>query len=134
MECDVMSKNVKLNNKFENLQSKVSKNDSNLFLESIVEEIFNSSRFPKKFCPACENYTELFLPFNGRKRVSCPECESLERHRFLYYFLKYKTSIFSKKINFLDLSSESPIKNNLTKNINYYELIGNNKDNFFKSK
>ena len=131
---EIMSKNNKFNNKFENLQSKVNEKDLNIFLESVVEDLFNSSSLSKNYCPVCGNSFELFLPFNGRKKVACPECNSLERHRFLYYFIKYHTNMFSKNINLLDLTPEAPIKDNLFKNINYFELIGMDKDNFFKFK
>jgi hypothetical protein len=39
-------------------------------------------------CPCCGSRYREFLPHRGRRNARCPHCDSLERHRLLYLFLR----------------------------------------------
>lgn len=81
--------------------------DINLFYESVLEELLEVTKLKMKYCPICDEYFEMFLPFNGRKLACCPKCKSLERHRLVYYYFKNKTSIFSKYTKLLHFAPET---------------------------
>ena len=51
-----------------------------------------------RYCPVCKSWVRVFHPYGVVKRndASCPICKGLERHRFLWYFLKEKTNLFAK--------------------------------------
>ena len=121
-------------NEYQEIFNKLNPNDKELFIESIIEEIYNSYDFDKKQCPLCGKSFNIFLPINGRKYASCPECYSVERHRLVYYYLKNKTNLLSKNISFLDLSPHYSFANkfNDLKNVKYVPL--NNIENGHKGK
>ena len=51
-------------------------------------------RFPKRVeCPCCGWRGRNFISYRGRKNEVCPQCQSMQRHRFLYMLLK---RIFTK--------------------------------------
>lgn len=76
-----------------------------IYLESCIENLDFS---PKVQCPICGGEHLAFLPYgvNIRKNALCPNCFSLERHRFIYYFLKEKTDFFNKNIKILHFAPE----------------------------
>ncbi|WP_406532117.1 methyltransferase domain-containing protein [Methanobrevibacter sp.] len=115
-------------NEYQEIVNKLNPKDKELFMESIIEEIYNSYDFNKSYCPVCEKSFNMFLPFNGRKYALCPECSSVERHRLVYYYLKNKTILLSRKISFLDLSPHYSFINkfNDLKNVNYVTLDSSN--------
>jgi len=49
-----------------------------------------------RFCPVCESRLARFLPFggSGRAEAYCPVCESLERHRLHWLYLRERTALF----------------------------------------
>ena len=49
-----------------------------------------------RFCPVCESRLARFLPFGGSGRADayCPVCESLERHRLHWIYLRERTQLF----------------------------------------
>jgi SAM-dependent methyltransferase len=69
------------------------------------------------YCPFCDKYL-VFTDFgaNKRKNVRCPQCLSLERHRFLYrVYLKYFLNS-QHKIKILHTAPEKCICNAILKN------------------
>lgn len=74
------------------------------------------------FCPLCEHDFDKFLDYNHRENAKCPKCESLERQRLLWIFLKNNKSIFNKEqIRLLHFAPESCLQNKFSsmKNIVY---------------
>ena len=49
-----------------------------------------------RFCPVCESQLARFLPFGGSGRADayCPVCESLERHRLHWVYLRERSDLF----------------------------------------
>ena len=96
-----------IKNKYDSILEEYEKNinqinNQNLILNnyySNVESLLLDLEYSKKFyCPICETYHDGFLPFGNPVRfdAKCPNCGSLERHRFIYLYLKNKTNIFNK--------------------------------------
>lgn len=90
----------------------------------IINKIKNRSS-TKKHCPICKKNSLEFKPYGNppRKNALCPHCNSAERHRMVYYFLK-KSDIFNKKIKLLHFAPENifyEIFSNC-KNIDYYPV------------
>lgn len=57
-----------------------------------------------KYCPCCDGSFRRFLPHVYRKSAMCPKCGSLERHRLMVLYLRFKTDYFSKKAKVLHFS------------------------------
>lgn len=59
------------------------------------------------YCPLCEKHFITFLPYGVRKRANaqCPNCQSLERHRLIWLFMKEK-GILGKPMRMLHVSPE----------------------------
>lgn len=59
-----------------------------------------------KICPCCGGNFKKFLPVGAKFRSSaqCPGCNSLERHRLLYIYIKHKTNFFKNKLKVLYLA------------------------------
>lgn len=77
-----------------------------LLLENTITDDF-------RICPICKNTCEKFLPAgNGtRQDATCPNCESVERHRTLWLFLREQTNLFSgKPIRLLHFAPEECFK------------------------
>jgi glycosyltransferase involved in cell wall biosynthesis/SAM-dependent methyltransferase/Tfp pilus assembly protein PilF len=57
-------------------------------------------------CPLCNGVFPAFLPFGTTPRPNalCPRCNSLERHRLLWLFLKERTNFFTAKLKVLDIA------------------------------
>lgn len=77
-----------------------------------------------RYCPICNSHIRKFYspPNSKRKNAMCPVCRSLERHRFLWVFLKTKTNLFDNSYkNFLHVAPERifMIKFNKLKHLNY---------------
>lgn len=62
-------------------------------------------------CPICEQQFITFLPFGRVKRsnAQCPVCDSLERHRLQFLFLKNETNFLTKGGKVLHVAPEMPI-------------------------
>ena len=60
----------------------------------------------KHQCPCCETQVRRFLSggVTLRSNAQCPRCGSLERHRLLWLFLKYKTVFFNRQLCVLDVA------------------------------
>lgn len=81
------------------------KNDCHMF-KTQINSLTNSSDETKQ-CPICNEKALFFLPFNNRMYARCFYCGSLERHRFLYKYLKDYTTLFSKSNKLLHFAPES---------------------------
>ena len=60
-------------------------------------------------CPCCNRSFRKFLHAGEvvlRKNALCPRCESLERHRLLWLYLKNKTNFFTDKLRVLHFAPE----------------------------
>ena len=59
-------------------------------------------------CTVCEKKFRKFLPYGTHQRsnVLCPNCLSLERHRFMWLYLKNKSTFFTKSQTVLHIAPE----------------------------
>ena len=59
-------------------------------------------------CPVCGRRASRFLPFGlgGRRNAQCPDCGSLERHRFLWLYLNERTPFFRRSLRVLHTAPE----------------------------
>ena len=59
-------------------------------------------------CPCCGWRFRKLLPYGNKKRlnVGCPRCNSAERHRLLWLYLKNKTNLFSDNLKVLHFAPE----------------------------
>lgn len=59
-------------------------------------------------CPCCNGSFRKFLLYGvkARENALCPKCESLERHRLLWLYLKNKTNFFTDKLRVLHFAPE----------------------------
>lgn len=89
----------------------------------------------KYYCPICKSKIRVLNPTGydlpvikekqivggGYRHAICPVCESSDRVRLLYLFLKNRTNFLSKKIRLLHVAPEPPLEYVLKhqKNINY---------------
>ena len=46
-------------------------------------------------CPICGSTYRAFMPFRYRQNAYCPQCKSLERHRYIYLYLRDKLSFYA---------------------------------------
>lgn len=101
-------------------------NNQNLILnnyysnvESLLSELESSKKY---YCPICETYHDGFLPFGNPMRfdAKCPNCGSLERHRFIYLYLKNKTNIFNKNSKVFQFNPINSLYNLFKKNNRCY--------------
>jgi SAM-dependent methyltransferase len=83
-------------------------NGKQLYLETLLEQLHDNLGLDKKVCPLCDSEIYAFLPFGdgSRKNAMCPNCNSLERHRLSYLFLKEHTNIFEENIKMLHFAPE----------------------------
>ena len=53
----------------------------------------------KRYCPVCHSWVRKFNPYGLNRRVDaqCPVCKSLERHRFVWIYLREQTPLFDSK-------------------------------------
>ena len=110
--------------KWEDIFYRISKNDEvfNITMQSIQENF--SKKNVMKYCPVCGYKTPIFIAggVKYRKNAMCPNCNSLERHRFLSFFINHKLNIKEKNIKLLHFAPEKSfydIFENL-ENIEYY--------------
>ena len=45
-------------------------------------------------CPCCGGKYKAFMPFRYRQNAQCPDCKSLERHRYIFLTLRDKQHLF----------------------------------------
>ncbi len=59
-------------------------------------------------CPICNRSFRGFLPSEGkliRPNAQCPGCNSMERHRLLWLYLRDRTKFFADQLKVLDVAS-----------------------------
>lgn len=100
------------------------------------KQILKKYKGSNVYCIICNSKFDSFAPFGIIERTNalCPNCNSLERHRLLWRFLKKETNLISnKKIKLLHFAPEKVFINQFAnfKNIEYFpcdlqpELYGN---------
>jgi SAM-dependent methyltransferase len=74
-------------------------------------------------CPICRKTFKKFLPAGVEKRDNavCPGCDSFERHRLLWLYIKNKINSTDKNIRMLHFAPENSLKEKFSKmnNIEY---------------
>lgn len=70
--------------------------------------VYRGNRFE---CPNCRGRFRLFLPFGAegaavRPYARCPRCQSLERHRLLWLYLRERTDLLTAKRSVLHFAPE----------------------------
>lgn len=101
----------------------LSRNDEmfDVTLKSIPENFKHGNKMKK--CPICNHKMPIFVAggVKYRPNAMCPVCNSLERHRFLYFFIKNKCNIKNnmKILHFAPEKAFYDIFENLN-NIEYY--------------
>jgi SAM-dependent methyltransferase len=61
-------------------------------------------------CPVCQSRFRRFLPYgriNPRPNALCPACQSLERHRLIWLYLRQRTEFFSRPAQVLHIAPEA---------------------------
>ena len=87
------------------------------------------------YCPVCKSYTRIQKPLgydfpvnkekqivgSGKRNSLCPVCDSSDRIRLLYLFLKLKTNLFNQPINLIHFAPEPTLEEIIEKqkNIQY---------------
>lgn len=66
-------------------------------LKTLVKKLLYTGT--NRFCPVCERSARKFRTYGYIPRLDarCPWCGALERHRFVFYYLKHQTDLFSRK-------------------------------------
>lgn len=69
-------------------------------------------------CPICDGRYARFLPFGlgGRRNARCPGCGSLERHRFLWLYLRDELRLDRRRSRIVHVAPEPPIVKALRRN------------------
>ncbi len=62
---------------------------------------------PIYFCPLCNKEVTKWGDYSARKNVSCPHCNSAERHRLTSLFFKNKNIVYN---NFLHIAPEKSLQ------------------------
>lgn len=59
-------------------------------------------------CPICGTQARRFLPFGlvGRRNARCPGCGSVERHRFLWWYISTATRLLHQRLSVLHTAPE----------------------------
>lgn len=88
------------------------------YMETILKEIHEKTVENGKCCPICGSEFPIFLPFGHpiRENAQCPVCNSLERDRASYLFLKEQTDIFNKKVSILHFAPEKSLSKRFKEN------------------
>lgn len=69
-------------------------------------------------CPICGGRYRRFLPFglDGRRNARCPGCGSLERHRFLWLWLRNEFGLLRRRARVLHVAPEPCVRDALAGN------------------
>jgi SAM-dependent methyltransferase len=65
------------------------------------------------WCPVCEHSFSRFLPYNDRPTARCPNCRSLERHRYMFLFFERATDLRSTSRRLLHFAPERQLEHRL---------------------
>jgi glycosyltransferase involved in cell wall biosynthesis/Flp pilus assembly protein TadD/SAM-dependent methyltransferase len=96
---------------------------------SVRKELYermNNNEILQVECPICGGTFSRFLPFgtDRRENVLCPSCNSLERHRLLWFYLKERTNFFKEELRVLDIAPTKGLSEKIKslRNINYLSI------------
>ena len=66
-------------------------------------------------CPVCDARALRFRPFGlaNRPNSACPRCGSVERHRFLWLYLKERTTLLRQRLSVLHVAPEPCLERRL---------------------
>jgi SAM-dependent methyltransferase len=67
-------------------------------------------RGDKVHCPICGSSFRKFLPYGRirpRENALCPNCQSLERHRLIWLYLRERSDVFKRKMKILHIAPEA---------------------------
>lgn len=84
----------------------------------LFEQLVGGVRNEACFCPVCRSQPERFAEHRGRKAARCPECGSLERHRFSVAVLEDRLKDPSKLGRVLHFAPERAVGAYLRKRAN----------------
>jgi SAM-dependent methyltransferase len=70
-------------------------------------------RGDKRHCPCCDGSFSAFRPYSGRPDVRCPRCNSFERHRVLWMWLRDRGGIFGERLDMLHAAPETAYEQKL---------------------
>ena len=91
-----------------------------IFVKNLSKGVGNS------FCVICDEYIKQFIPHGNppRAKAKCPQCNSLERHRFSWKYIQTEIGDIPSRSNILHICPEESIGSLLRKiGIgNYYSL------------
>jgi SAM-dependent methyltransferase len=59
-----------------------------------------------RFCPCCEGSFRAFRPRDGRPEARCPRCNSYERHRVVWMWLRERGGLGSESLDVLHVAPE----------------------------
>ncbi|WP_161486704.1 class I SAM-dependent methyltransferase [Rufibacter roseus] len=78
----------------------------------------------KVYCPLCETSFSTFLPFGvpERQQAMCPKCNTVERHRLLWLYLKHELHIETKPYKVLHMAPEPVLQDRLKQLPNLHYL------------
>jgi SAM-dependent methyltransferase len=69
-----------------------------------------------RYCPVCERKVRGFFAYDVHPEAWCPSCASMERHRYLWWFLHEKTAVFSNVgLNLLHIAPEKALASRLSR-------------------
>ena len=75
------------------------------------------------YCPLCETSFRQFLPFGKplRAQAMCPKCNTVERHRLLWFYLQEQVQINTRAFKVLHMAPEPILQQKLKKlpNLDY---------------
>lgn len=63
-----------------------------------------------KLCPICLAEFDDYVGFKNRARARCPSCNSLERHRTSWLYLRQRTPLFTRPTRFLHFAPEPAMR------------------------
>lgn len=68
-----------------------------------------------RYCPLCQSSFRTFLPFGkpARAQAMCPKCNTVERHRLLWFYLQDQLQIESRQLKVLHMAPEPIIQQKL---------------------
>lgn len=103
---------------FNTLYNKINPKYKDVLFEDMLEEIFNNTTFEGYVCPVCCEKIPMFIPVETSKKIACPNCNSYGRHRFISYYFKKNSDLFSRPLKLLHFAPEE----------GFYELFSKSKN------
>ncbi len=108
-----------------------------ILFNKFIPKFINLFKFLRKFlykgnnryCPCCGSYFRSFLPVGAKFRTSaqCPGCGSLERHRLVVLYLKFRTNFFATKKKVLYVAPNKIIQK-IIKNLSNHDYVSGDID------